>query len=189
MNLFNPTKQIKLQQLADALTIIRAAAGLPLIIALQEGYFSIAWWTLLVGCLTDTADGWCARQSGGGTAWGTWIDPLADKLLVLAPLLWLGTYRILPLWAIWTLLARELLISSWRSFDCSGTSASIWGKSKTVLQFLSLLLLLLPFHWFSDDIVLWFHSLGWFLFWPSLLLSLISAIHYLYKSSTLIGYR
>ena len=189
MNHLKPSKQIQLRRLADALTVIRATAGLPLILALQAGELTIAWWTLLVGCITDAVDGWCARQAGGGTAWGAWMDPLADKLLILAPLLWLGSSGVLPLWAIWVLLTRELLISGWRSSDYSGAPASAWGKCKTVLQLLSLLLLLLPGHWWFPGNISRLHNLGWLLFWPALLLSLVSAISYLRKSPKLLRYR
>jgi CDP-diacylglycerol--glycerol-3-phosphate 3-phosphatidyltransferase len=100
----------------------------------------------------------------------------------VAPLLWLGTAGSLPLWAIWLLLARELLISGWRAGQGSGGPASWSGKAKTILQFAALLLLLWPQGWGPEAVVGMLHRLGFWLFWPSLLLALSSAWGYLRKA-------
>ncbi|MEB3199623.1 MAG: CDP-alcohol phosphatidyltransferase family protein [Synechococcaceae cyanobacterium] len=176
-----------LRRLADLLTLARAALGLPLILALTAGQPSLAWILLLLGGLSDWADGALARRAGGGSVWGARLDPLTDKILISAPLLWLGARGALPLWAIWLLLARELLISGWRAGQGSGGPASWSGKAKTILQFVSLLLLLWPQGWtlgladlargdLSPAVVL--PQVGWWLFWPSLLLALSSAWGY-----------
>ena len=174
----------QLRRLADGLTAGRALLGLPLILALAAGLEAWAWWLLLLGGLSDWADGWCARRAGGGSEWGARLDPLTDKILVSAPLLWLAAQpawpQQLPLWAVWLLLARELLISGWRSGASGGGPASLGGKAKTVLQFASLLLLLWPSRW---GLAGGLHQLGWWLFWPSLLLALSSAWGYLRKGS------
>lgn len=88
--------------------------------------------------------------------------------------MWLGSTGALPLWAVWLLLARELLISGWRAGQGDGAPASWSGKTKTVLQFSSLLLLLWP-----GPAATLLHGAGWWLFWPSLLLALSSALGYL----------
>ncbi len=177
-----------MRRLADLLTIARAALGLPLLLALSAGWQAIAWLLLLLGGLSDWADGALARRAGGGSVWGARLDPLTDKILISAPLLWLAARGGLPLWAVWLLLARELLISGWRAGQGSGGPASWSGKAKTILQFCSLLLLLWPQGWslglaglargdLSPAVVL--PRIGWWLFWPSLLLALSSAWGYL----------
>lgn len=172
------------RRLADGLTLARALLGLPLLLALSAGAMELAWLLLLLGGLSDAADGALARRAGGGSAWGARLDPLTDKILVSAPLLWLGAAGRLPLWAVWLLLARELLITGWRSQQSRGGPASLAGKAKTVLQFLSLLLLLWPRGWggpaWADPLA----TLGWWLFWPSLLLALTSAFGYWLKPAT-----
>jgi CDP-diacylglycerol--glycerol-3-phosphate 3-phosphatidyltransferase len=162
------------RQLADGLTIARAVIGLPLILALVQGNGWLAWWLLLLGGLSDAADGWLARRAGGGSVWGARLDPLTDKILILAPLLWLGAAGSLPLWAIWLLLARELLISGWRAGQGSGGPASWGGKAKTILQFAALLMLLWPGGGAAP-----LQLLGFWLFWPSLALALSSAWGYI----------
>ena len=147
----------------------------------------LAWGLLVLGGLSDWADGALARRAGGGSVWGARLDPLTDKILITAPLLWLAAARTLPLWSVWLLLARELLISGWRAGQGSGGPASWGGKAKTILQFLSLLLLLWPAQWTLAS-ALWnpgfdlpgvLRMIGWWLFWPSLLLALSSALGYL----------
>ena len=176
------------RRLADGLTVARAVIGLPLLLALTQGWFALAWLLLLLGGLSDAADGWLARRSGGGSVWGARLDPLTDKILISAPLLWLGSIQRpdligLPLWAVWLLLARELLISGWRAGQGNGGPASRSGKAKTILQFLALLLLLWPPSWCSV-LVKPLHQLGYWLFWPSLLLALSSALGYLRAQSS-----
>ena len=170
------------RRLADGLTVGRAVLGLPLILALVAGQAAVAWWLLLLGGLSDAADGWLARRAGGGSVWGARLDPLTDKILISAPLLWLGANGALPLWAVWLLLARELLISGWRAGQGSGGPASWSGKAKTILQFSALLLLLWPAGWLAAPALSGLHGLGWLLFWPSLVLALSSAWGYLRQS-------
>jgi CDP-diacylglycerol--glycerol-3-phosphate 3-phosphatidyltransferase len=174
------------RQWADALTVGRAVLGLPLILALASDAQPLAWILLLLGGLSDAADGWLARKAGGGSIWGARLDPLTDKILLLAPLLWLASSGALPLWAVWLLLARELLISGWRAGQGSGGPASRSGKAKTILQFAALLLLLWPPSWGaglegpnSYGLAGVLHLVGYTLFWPSLLLALSSAWGYL----------
>ncbi len=169
---------------ADRLTLLRAVLGAPLLLLLASGQQSWAWWLLLIGALSDWADGWMARKADGGSSWGAKLDPLADKLLISAPLIWLAAERQLPLWAVWLLLARELLISGWRSGSSSGAPASWLGKWKTTLQFLSLFLMLWPTDWSADQLTLSLHALGWWLYWPALVLALWSALAYLKPRST-----
>ena len=158
----------------------RAIAGFPLILALQMRWQSLGWWLLLLAGLSDAADGWLARRAGGGSPWGARLDPLTDKVLMVAPLLWLAAHAVLPLWAVWLLLARELLISGWRADASDGAPASLAGKAKTVLQFLSLLLLLWPEGWSGHAQLV---QAGWWIFWPSLLLALSSATAYIRPQS------
>lgn len=171
---------LSLRSIANGFTVARALVGFPLILALQFGWQGLAWWLLLLAGLSDAADGWLARCAGGGSSWGARLDPLTDKVLIAAPLLWLASSAVLPLWAIWLLLARELLISGWRSQASDGAPASLSGKAKTILQFLSLLLMLWPSGWIGTPGL---QGFGWWLFWPSLALALSSALGYITSRS------
>ena len=164
---------------ADRLTLLRAVLGVPVLLLLTSEQLGWAWLLLLLGALSDWADGWMARKADGGSSWGARLDPLADKLLISAPLIWLAAEQRLPLWAVWLLLARELLISGWRAGSSSGAPASWLGKWKTTLQFLSLFLMLWPTNWTPVPFTRVLRELGWWLFWPGLALALWSAFAYL----------
>jgi len=63
---------------------------------------------------TDWLDGYLARRLNQVTELGKFLDPLVDKLLVLAPLMALVGMGIVPAWGVFLILARELTISGWR---------------------------------------------------------------------------
>ena len=172
-----------LRLLADGLTTGRALLGLPLILSLAGGELSLAWILLVLGGISDWGDGFFARLSGGGSQWGAKLDPLTDKILLLAPLLWLAQQERLPLWALWLLISRELMISSWRGNLKGGGPASLAGKGKTLLQFVAILLMLWPSPWAAPQLLNQIHRFGWYLFWPSLLLAISSALDYLKQKS------
>jgi len=164
---------------ADGLTLARACLGLPLLACLALGWSSAAWLLLMLGAASDALDGWLARRAGGGSVWGACLDPLADKLLVSAPFLWLLQQQCLPAVVVWLLLGRELVVSAWRGTDPAGAPASPAGKLKTVLQLTALLLLLWPPSWGGGEIATQLRGVGWWLVWPTLASSLLSAWFYL----------
>ncbi len=166
----------RIRHLANAITVSRAILGLPLILALSAKQFSLAWIILLLGGLSDITDGWLARKAGGGSTWGARLDPLSDKILLSAPILWLASKSIFPIWSLWIIFARELLISGWRSGAHEGGPASKAGKLKTIFQFISILFLLWPPEWPHYVSIF---ELGWWLFWPSVLFAIISGHSYL----------
>jgi CDP-diacylglycerol--glycerol-3-phosphate 3-phosphatidyltransferase len=82
---------------------------------------------------------------------GKLIDPLADKLIVMATLVWMTPMGRMPVWAVVVLLARELCVSALRSVAASEgviISAGQEGKTKTALQMIGIITLLVgyPYH-------------------------------------------
>ncbi len=175
-----------IRKLADSLTLFRLFAGLPVIWALSQGHVYIAWILILLAGLSDIGDGYLARKAGGGSLWGARLDPLADKILLCAPLIWLASKDVIPIWATWLLLSRELIVTSWRSSNKKGGPASLSGKAKTTLQFTSVLFMIWPISWGSFPLVQNLHKTGWCLFWPSLVIAIVSAIKYLRTNQSLI---
>ena len=165
--------------LANGLTIGRAIVSIPIVSALLLGNQSLALMLLVLASLTDLIDGWLARQAGGGSSWGAKMDPLADKILVIGPFLWLVKESVLPIWALWLLISRELLITQWRSEKSKGGPATILGKGKTILQFLSLFLLLWPESFGGEVLNQTFLGLGISFFWASLAMAYLSAYSYI----------
>jgi len=100
---------------------------------------------------TDTLDGQIARRRKQVTDLGKFLDPLADKLLVITVLLILVSGGDLPVWVAVVVIARESIITGLRSLAGQQgvvIGASPWGKSKTLTQNLMIMLLILarPYH-------------------------------------------
>jgi CDP-diacylglycerol--glycerol-3-phosphate 3-phosphatidyltransferase len=108
-------------------------------------------WVYAAAALTDLADGWLARRQGLVTVIGKFLDPLADKLIVAATLVWMVPMGRVPAWAVVLLLSREITITALRSIASSEglvIAAGDGGKSKTALQMIGIICLLLgyPYH-------------------------------------------
>jgi CDP-diacylglycerol--glycerol-3-phosphate 3-phosphatidyltransferase len=99
------------------------------------------------GALTDGVDGYLARRFDTVTRTGQWLDPLADKLFVSAPVVTLTALGGFPAWAAVIIVARELGISALRAYlGLRGRAmpASSAAKLKTSLQLLAITLYILP---------------------------------------------
>lgn len=107
------------------------------------------WIALVLFCvasLTDMLDGKIARARNLVTNFGKFMDPLADKLLVTAALISLVEFRVVPSWAAVIIIAREFAVSGLRTIAASEgkvIAASWWGKIKTVIQIVAIILLLI----------------------------------------------
>tara|TARA_Y100001968_G_scaffold297647_1_gene306912 strand:- start:130 stop:702 length:573 start_codon:yes stop_codon:yes gene_type:complete len=168
-------------RIINGLTISRILIGFPIIISLKNGNNGVFIFLILIAGLTDFFDGYFARKYDHQSIFGAKLDPLADKILLIGPMIWLVHENLVPLWAIWLIISRELLITSWRSNQNSGGPASIQGKYKTTFQFTSIILLLWPNSWGTIYIINIINSIGYILFWIALFLTLSSAIKYVFN--------
>jgi len=125
---------------------------------------------------------------GSVSVLGKFLDPLADKLLVMAALVWMVPMGRIPEWAVVLLLAREISITGLRSIASSEglvISAGSGGKNKTALQMVGILCLMLGYPY---EIDLWVIDLGRVdlvvvgraLIYISLIFSVQSALSYLF---------
>lgn len=100
----------------------------------------------VLAAITDALDGHIARKNGLVTNFGKFIDPIADKLLVMSALIVLVERGRMPGWVCIVMLAREFAISGFR-LVAAGTgkviAAGILGKIKTVMQMIAVIALLL----------------------------------------------
>jgi CDP-diacylglycerol--glycerol-3-phosphate 3-phosphatidyltransferase len=126
----------------------------------------------LIAAGTDWLDGYLARRLNQVTELGKFLDPLVDKLLVLAPLLVLIELGVVPAWGVFLILARELTIAGWRVNQTKITGANLWGKLKTVSQIVAIALLIAPLS------ASW-HFAALLAFWLAVALTLISGGIYL----------
>ncbi len=114
---------------------------------------------LAIFCLasiTDYFDGHIARKKNLITTFGKFLDPIADKLLVVASLLVLVEFRMIPAWIVIITEARELLVAASRMLQAKKgnvVAASWYGKVKTVSQMIAIILAFLcasPFFMFVE---------------------------------------
>jgi CDP-diacylglycerol--glycerol-3-phosphate 3-phosphatidyltransferase len=117
MTFENMTVFSRTMSFADQLTLARALS-VPVVIALYAISFpGHDYWATGVFCAamaTDWFDGRIARRSGRSSSLGSLLDPVADKLLVLATLIVLIDQDVFPAWMVAAIVARELLISGLR---------------------------------------------------------------------------
>jgi len=92
---------------------------------------------------TDILDGWLARRYNLVSDFGALMDPLADKIFVVATFIMLVDYGFMPAWMVVVVLSREFLVTGLRLLAVKKgqvISADKWGKLKTGLQMLMLLI-------------------------------------------------
>ena len=123
--------------LPNRLTVLRVALVPVVCLLIGLGLYPWAAAVFALGALTDFLDGYLARRDGLITVFGKFLDPVADKLLVLTAMIMLTEKGLLPAWAAVIVAARELAVDGLR-LVASGSgkvvAAKMPGKIKTVLQ-------------------------------------------------------
>lgn len=159
--------------------------GLPFILYFlantTEQYRWISLIIFLLAASTDWLDGYLARKLNQVTELGKFLDPLVDKLLVLAPLLALIELRQIPAWGVFLILTRELAIAGWRvNPNLAGNSsiqgANLWGKLKTISQIIAISLLIAPMK------ETW-AIVAQIAFWLSVFLTIVSGLIYVFPTT------
>ncbi len=187
------TGNAKLMNLPNILTLSRiAAVPIVVILLLFESKQGCFWAAVVftVASMTDWLDGYLARKWGIVTILGKFLDPLADKLIVMAALIMLIPQDRVPAWAVLVILSRELIVSGIRSIASSEgivIAASDLGKYKTIFQMIAIVGLLLHYryYWFFgvqfDFLYPSLHNAGIFVFYISLFLTVWSGVDYFVK--------
>lgn len=155
--------------------------GVPILLyGLQTPTVQIRWFLVgvfIVVAGTDWLDGYLARRLNQVTELGKFLDPLVDKLMVLAPLMSLVELGQIPAWGVFLILARELTIAGWRVSPSmqrgSVPGANMAGKVKTVVQIVAIALLIAPL---PDP------RFGVAMFWVSVVATWASGAMYLWPS-------
>ena len=121
---------------ANKLTMLRVILIPAFLVVLYigfEGNQYVALAIFAVACITDFADGWIARNRGQVTDFGKFMDPLADKVLVVAALLWFTQQGLVPAWAALVVIIREFAVQGLRLVAVNrglGNSRRIVGKNQ-----------------------------------------------------------
>ena len=152
--------------------------------------------TYIAASITDQLDGYLARKNNQVTTFGKLMDPLADKVLVMAALVCFMEKDIpyINSWVIIIILAREFIVSGVRMLamgDNNVIAASIWGKAKTVSQLVltiavmvfQLAVLYIPQIAFVTDILIGIMTV------VSVLLTIYSGWDYVWKNRMLLSFK
>ena len=117
----------------------------------------------IIASITDKLDGTIARKRNEITTFGKFLDPIADKILVLAAMIMLVEAGRLPAWIPIIVLFREFIVSGYRlvAVEKGGKviAASIWGKIKTVTQMIAIILMCIDINGYFG--MLKGHLTGW----------------------------
>jgi CDP-diacylglycerol--glycerol-3-phosphate 3-phosphatidyltransferase/cardiolipin synthase len=175
-----------------ALTWLRVAA-IPLLVTIF--YLPASWLSMpeknalatslfVFAALTDWLDGYLARRMKQESAFGQFLDPVADKLIVAAALLVLLNMDRVQVWVALVIIGREITISALREWMAQvGASKSVAvhmvGKLKTTAQ-----LVAIPFLLFDGTLFGWLSAalIGTWLIWVAAFLTLWSMFYYLQKA-------
>ncbi len=171
----------------NVLTLCRIAT-VPLIVCLLRFTGPVASGAaaavFFVASITDFLDGYIARSYGSGTNLGKFLDPLADKLIVMATLVMLtGMPRSphVPAWMVVVLVSRELVITGLRGIAAVEgriIAADELGKYKMALQCIAIQGLLIHYTYFHIE----FFAAGMFMLWIAMVVSVWSAVDYIVKA-------
>jgi CDP-diacylglycerol--glycerol-3-phosphate 3-phosphatidyltransferase/cardiolipin synthase len=175
-----------------ALTWLRVAA-IPLLVTIF--YLPASWLSMpeknmlatslfIFAAVTDWLDGYLARRMKQESAFGQFLDPVADKLIVAAALLVLLNMDRVQVWVALVIIGREITISALREWMAQvGASKSVAvhmvGKLKTTAQ-----LIAIPFLLFNGTLFGWLNAalIGTWLIWVAAFLTLWSMFYYLQKA-------
>ncbi len=147
--------------------------GIPLTFIIMDVIF-------IIGSLTDKLDGYLARKNNQITNFGKFLDPIADKILVVSAMLILVGAGKLPAWIPIIVITREFAVSGYRliAVEQNGKviAASVWGKLKTVTQMLAIILAFIDTNYFGAVFFEQMETLPFVLNLISTILMIISVI-------------
>ena len=172
---------MKISYIPNILTVLRLILIIPYLIFLTYGYYSLAFYLVIIAGLTDKLDGFLARKFQCISQLGAFLDPLADKLMLVSSFIFLYLINELKAWFLIVFFLRDLIIvlGVWYVYvHCKGKfefKSILISKINTFLQGLLIanILLVLGFS---------LHELNYsiFLSWLIVLTSVISVIQYIY---------
>ena len=153
----------------------------------------------IVASLTDFLDGYLARKLNLVTDLGKFLDPIADKMLVNAMLIFLAigfpsinNHQLIPFFCVILMIIRDLIVDGYRLLAAKKNiviSANIFGKAKTVLQMITISFVLLngwPFCYFDASWLKYLH-ISDILCYLATIVSIISGIIYIVQNKSVIG--
>jgi CDP-diacylglycerol--glycerol-3-phosphate 3-phosphatidyltransferase len=150
-------------------------------VILMSGYYYTSAVIFILASLTDMFDGMIARKYNLVTNFGKIMDPLADKILVVAARVCLVELGDVAAWMVIVILAREFTVTGLRAVAAAQgvvIAAGMTGKIKTILQMVAIPALLLknwPFHFVG-------FPFAEIMLWASVIMTVVSGVEYVMKN-------
>ena len=175
--------------IANKLTILRVCLVPVFVVVFMTNLLPAPWNRYIAFLIfafasyTDHLDGHLARSRGLVTNFGKFMDPLADKLLVVSALICFVETGEMAAWIVIILVAREFIVSGFRLVAAAQgvvIAAGIWGKAKTVVQMVMTLAVILglPYGWYGVIVAI--------LTYASVALTIISVVDYIWKNRSVL---
>jgi len=177
--------------LPNFITLIRIVAIPFFLVLLSSGLYLEALIVFIVSGLTDFLDGALARMTNQQTPLGSYLDPVADKLLVMSSFVMLGLIRAIPPWLVVLVVSRDIIIlSGYGVFyflveERLVSQPSFIGKLSTVFQLVTVGVVLL-YLYDSQLVATWIDD---FLFLATAITTIISGFQYIYRGLVLLQNR
>ncbi|SHH94345.1 CDP-diacylglycerol--glycerol-3-phosphate 3-phosphatidyltransferase [Butyrivibrio fibrisolvens DSM 3071] len=174
--------------LPNKLTLLRVIMIPFFVAAMLTGFKWIALVLFVVASLTDLADGKIARKYNLVTDFGKFMDPLADKMLVISALICLVGMDRIWTWIVILIVAREFIISGFRLVAAEKgkvIAASMWGKFKTTFQMIMVIMMIIDVDYAWSDAGVFgqiYGVLTWIITIVAVALTIISLADYLVKN-------
>jgi len=151
---------ISRRDIPNILTILRILLVAPIVVLMLKERYATAMALFAVAGISDGLDGYLAKRNGWVTRLGSFLDPLADKILLVCCYVTLGWNGLLPVWIVALVLGRDVVISAGAlafrmligRFDAEPTMLS---KTNTFAQIVLVLLVVFDqlFEWSARDLV------------------------------------
>ena len=187
------SRQNQIMNLPNILTMMRIATIPLLAVLLMSPSRSAGFWAaalFAIASITDWLDGYLARRMGIVTVFGKFLDPIADKLIVMAVLIMILPFDRVPAWMVLVILGREIIITGLRGIASTEgivIQASDLGKFKTIFQLVALIGLTLHYNYSwvfgipHPLLTVDMHNVGMFFLWIATILTIWSGVDYLIR--------
>ncbi|BDZ75163.1 phosphatidylglycerophosphate synthase [Methylophaga marina] len=146
---------MSLRDIPNLISILRILLVIPVVWALVDERYALALILSAVAGISDGIDGFLAKHFHWQSRLGSILDPIADKLLLVASFATLAWMDLLPLWLLWLVLARDVIIVSgglaYHYFIGEFELLPVWSsKINTALQIILVLLVIISQQWFAE---------------------------------------
>ncbi|MGH7830068.1 MAG: CDP-diacylglycerol--glycerol-3-phosphate 3-phosphatidyltransferase [Candidatus Binatia bacterium] len=169
--------------LPNFLTLIRIAAIPLFLVLLYSGFYTSALLVFIIGAITDALDGPVARLTNQSTPLGAYLDPIADKLLIMSSVIVLGIIGAVPAWLTILIVSRDLIIMLgygaiyYLAQEWMEARPSRMGKLNTLFQLCTITAVLVFLH--DSHIVA--QQLLYYLFLLTAVTTVVSGFQYVYR--------